>query len=105
MTTTPRGDLSVTHAQASQSSWYHGFTQAATTKYWAAASPESPSDSSSCGHSSTRTSAGSYTTPKGQGWMFATGDGSPTFGFLTFGTNPDGPFASFFNTLATAPAS
>ena len=98
MSTTTRGDLSVTNAQASQTSWYHGFTQAATTKYWAAAA---------------RISIGfvflwafldknfgwQFTTPKGQGWMFATGDGSPTFGFLTFGTNPDGPFASFFNNL------
>ncbi len=96
MSTTTRGDLSVT--EASQSKWYHEFMQAASTRYWAAAA---------------RISIGfvflwafldknfgwQYTTPKGQGWMFATGDGSPTFGFLTFGTNPDGPLASFFNNL------
>jgi thiosulfate dehydrogenase [quinone] large subunit len=98
MSTTTRGDLSVTDAEASHASWYHGFRQAATTKYWAAAA---------------RISIGfiflwafldknfgwQFTTPKGQGWMFATGDGSPTFGFLTFGTNPDGPFAGVFNNL------
>lgn len=96
MTTTTQGDLSVT--RASQGSWYHGFTQAVSTKYWAAAA---------------RISIGfvfiwafldknfgwQFTTPEGQGWMFATGDGSPTFGFLTFGTNPDGPLAGFFNSL------
>lgn len=40
-----------------------------------------------------------YTTQSDSAWNFATGDGSPTFGFLTFGTNPDGPFASFFTSL------
>ncbi len=33
-------------------------------------------------------------------WMFGTGDGSPTTGFLKFGVNPEGPFASFFTSLA-----
>ena len=31
--------------------------------------------------------------------MFGTGDGDPTFGFLKFGTNPEGPFASAFTGL------
>ena len=98
MSTTTRGDLSVTETQASHSSWYHGFTQAATTKYWAAA---------------TRILIGfvflwafldknfglGYTTQSDAAWNFATGDGSPTFGFLTFGTNPDGPLAGFFTGL------
>jgi thiosulfate dehydrogenase [quinone] large subunit len=39
-----------------------------------------------------------YATEKG--WMFGTGEGNPTKGFLKFGVNPDGPFASFFNGLA-----
>ena len=96
MSTTTQGDLSVT--RVNEKSWYHGFTEAASTKYWAAAA---------------RISIGfvflwafldknfgwQYTTPEGQGWMFATGDGSPTFGFLTFGTNPEGQFAGFFNSL------
>jgi thiosulfate dehydrogenase [quinone] large subunit len=100
MSTTTRGDLSVT-TQTSQSTWYHGFTQALSTKYWAAAA---------------RIGIGfvflwafldknfgwQYTTPKGQGWMFATGDGSPTFGFLNFGVNPEGPFAGFFNNLGVS---
>ncbi len=33
-------------------------------------------------------------------WMFGTGDGSPTAGFLKFGANPNGPFVGFFNGLA-----
>jgi thiosulfate dehydrogenase [quinone] large subunit len=95
MSTTTRGDLSVNETSASHKSWYHGFTQAATTKYWAAA---------------TRILIGfvflwafldknfglGYTTQSDAAWNFATGDGSPTFGFLTFGTNPDGPLAGFF---------
>ena len=33
-------------------------------------------------------------------WVFGTGDGNPTVGFLKFGVNPNGPFASFYNNLA-----
>ncbi len=33
-------------------------------------------------------------------WLFGTGDGSPTAGFLKFGVNPNGPFHQFFNDLA-----
>ena len=96
MSTTTRSDLSVTTTH--QNAWYHSFVQAVTTKYWAAIA---------------RIAIGfvflwafldknfgwQYATPEGQGWMFATGDGSPTFGFLTFGANPEGPFAGFFNSL------
>jgi len=39
-----------------------------------------------------------YATTKA--WIFGTGDGSPTVGFLKFGVNPDGPFASMFTGLA-----
>jgi len=39
-----------------------------------------------------------YATEKG--WLFGTGEGNPTAGFLKFGVNPDGPMASFFNGLA-----
>ena len=39
-----------------------------------------------------------YATTKA--WIFGTGDGSPTVGFLKFGVNPDGPFASTFTGLA-----
>ena len=74
MSTTTQGDLSVT--RVNQDTWYHGFTEAVSTKYWAAAA---------------RISIGfvflwafldknfgwQFTTPEGQGWMFATGDGSP----------------------------
>jgi thiosulfate dehydrogenase [quinone] large subunit len=41
-----------------------------------------------------------YSTPSGKGWMFGTGTGNPTAGFLKFGANPNGPFASFYNGLA-----
>jgi thiosulfate dehydrogenase [quinone] large subunit len=34
------------------------------------------------------------------GWMFGTGQGNPTAGFLKFGANPNGPLHSFFNGLA-----
>ena len=33
-------------------------------------------------------------------WMFGTGDGNPTAGFLKFGVNPNGPFQSFYTGLA-----
>ncbi|MCA0330348.1 MAG: hypothetical protein LCI03_10675 [Actinobacteria bacterium] len=39
-----------------------------------------------------------YATEKG--WLFGAGEGNPTAGFLKFGVNPDGPFASFFTGLA-----
>lgn len=39
-----------------------------------------------------------YATTKG--WLFGTGEGNPTAGFLKFGANPNGPLASFFNGLA-----
>jgi thiosulfate dehydrogenase [quinone] large subunit len=96
MTTTAKGDLSVT--QASQGSWYHGFTQAATTKYWAAIARIAIGFVFLWAFLDKNFGLG-YTTPGEGAWNFATGDGSPTFGFLTFGTNPDGPFASFFHNL------
>jgi thiosulfate dehydrogenase (quinone) large subunit len=33
-------------------------------------------------------------------WLFGTGDGNPTAGFLKFGVNPNGPFHDFFTGLA-----
>ncbi len=33
-------------------------------------------------------------------WMFGTGEGNPTAGFLKFGVNPNGPFHSFYTGLA-----
>jgi thiosulfate dehydrogenase (quinone) large subunit len=33
-------------------------------------------------------------------WMFGTGDGNPTAGFLKFGANPNGPLHDFFTNLA-----
>lgn len=35
-----------------------------------------------------------------KGWLFGTGEGNPTAGFLKFGVNPSGPFASFYTGLA-----
>jgi thiosulfate dehydrogenase [quinone] large subunit len=35
-----------------------------------------------------------------QAWMFGTGTGNPTAGFLKFGANPNGPLASFYSGLA-----
>lgn len=96
MTTTAKGDLSVT--QASQGSWYHGFTQAATTKYWAAIARIAIGFIFLWAFLDKTFGLG-YTTPSEEAWKFAAGDGSPTFGFLTFGTNPDGPFAGFFHNL------
>ncbi len=40
-----------------------------------------------------------------KGWLFGTGEGNPTLGFLKFGVNPNGPLASFYNGLApTSPS-
>ena len=35
-----------------------------------------------------------------KGWLFGTGEGNPTAGFLKFGVNPNGPFHDFFTNLA-----
>ena len=98
MSTTTRGDLSVTQQEASQVSWYHGFTQAATTKYWAAIARISIGFIFLWAFLDKDLGLG-YTTQSDAAWNFAAGDGSPTFGFLTFGTNPDGPFASLFHNI------
>ena len=45
-----------------------------------------------------KTFAWGYSTTKA--WMFGTGDGSPTTGFLKFGVNPNGPFHDFYTGLA-----
>lgn len=42
-----------------------------------------------------------YATKSEAAWQFGAGDGSPTNGFLKFGTNPEGPFASTFQNLAS----
>ena len=34
------------------------------------------------------------------GWMFGTGKGNPTAGFLKFGVNPNGPLHDFYTNLA-----
>jgi thiosulfate dehydrogenase [quinone] large subunit len=96
MTTTAKGDLSVT--QASQGSWYHGFTQAASTKYWAAIARISLGIVFLWAFLDKNFGLG-FTTPSEEAWNFALGDGSPTWGYLTFGINPEGQLASFFNTL------
>ena len=44
-----------------------------------------------------------YSTTKA--WMFGTGDGNPTAGFLKFGVNPNGPFHTFYTNLAPDSAS
>ena len=41
-----------------------------------------------------------YATPEAKAWLFGTGDGSPTTGFLAYGVNQAGPFADFFTGLA-----
>ena len=43
-----------------------------------------------------------FATSSDKAWLFGTGDGSPTTGFLKFGVNPEGPFADFFTGLAPA---
>ena len=45
-----------------------------------------------------KTFAWGYATTKA--WMFGSGDGSPTAGFLKFGVNPNGPFHDFYTGLA-----
>ena len=96
MTTRTRDDLSVSTTESS--SWYRHFKMAASTRYAAATS---------------RILIGfvflwafldknfglEYATASGNGWAFGSGEGDPTFGFLKFGTNPEGPFASTFTGL------
>lgn len=79
-------------------SWYHGFTIAQTTKYWAAIARIFLGFTFLWAFLD-KNFGWQYATAKGSGWMFGTGDGDPTFGFLKFGTNPNGPFASFFTGL------
>ena len=44
-----------------------------------------------------------YATEKG--WLFGTGEGNPTAGFLKFGANPNGSLHSFYSSLApTSPS-
>jgi thiosulfate dehydrogenase [quinone] large subunit len=43
-----------------------------------------------------------YSTTKG--WMFGTGEGNPTAGFLKFGVNPNGPLHDFYTNLAPSSA-
>ena len=96
MTTQAHDQISVTTTEPT--GWYHGFAMATSTKYWAATA---------------RILLGftflwafldknfglEFATPSGQGWAFGSGDGDPTYGFLKFGTNPEGPFASTFTGL------
>lgn len=96
MTTTAGGELSV--HRASQPSWYHGFAQAQSTKYWAALSRIAIGFVFLWAFLDKNFGLG-YATPSEGAWNFATGDGSPTFGYLTYGVNPEGPLASFFHGL------
>ena len=43
-----------------------------------------------------------FATPHGQGWVFGTGVGSPTYGFLKFGANPDSPLSAVYVNFANA---
>ena len=95
MTTTHHSDLS---ASTSERGWYHGFTMAATTKYWAAVARIAIGFVFLWAFLDKNFGLG-YATPSEGAWKFATGDGSPTFGFLTFGVNPEGQFADFFHNL------
>ena len=101
MTTTAKGDLSVT--QASQGSWYHGFTQAATTKYWAAVARIAIGFVFLWAFLDKNFGLG-YATPSEGAWQLGTGDGDPTFGFLKFGVASDSslffiPTGDFFTGL------
>ncbi len=78
--------------------WYHGFSMASTTKNWAAVARILLGFTFLWAFLD-KNFGWQFATPKGQGWMFGTGDGDPTFGFLKFGTNPEGPFASMFTGL------
>lgn len=96
MTTHARDDLTV--SQSESQSWYRHFAVAASTRYWAAVSRILIGfvflwaflDKNFGWHHATESNAS---------WLFGTGDGDPTFGFLKFGTNPEGPFADTFTGL------
>ena len=78
--------------------WYHGFSMASTTKYWGAVARILLGFTFLWAFLD-KNFGWQFSTAKGQGWMFGAGDGDPTFGFLKFGTNPNGPFASVFTGL------
>ena len=42
-----------------------------------------------------------WATASKDAWKFGTGDGSPTFGFLKFATNPASPLHSFYGNIAS----
>lgn len=42
-----------------------------------------------------------FATKSAAAWQFGAGDGSPTYGFLTFGSNPEGPFHGLFSDMAS----
>ncbi|MEO8329485.1 MAG: hypothetical protein ABI586_05725 [Candidatus Nanopelagicales bacterium] len=78
--------------------WYRDFSPAKSTKYWAATARIMLSFIFLWAFLD-KTFGLKFSTADGQGWALGTGDGDPTFGFLKFGTNPEGPFASFFTGL------
>lgn len=95
MTTTQQSEHGVS---TSERGWYRGFVVSATAKYWAAVARIALGFVFLWAFLDKNFGLG-YATPSEGAWQFATGDGSPTFGYLTFGINPEGPFASFFNNL------
>lgn len=78
--------------------WYHDFTESAATHYWAAISRILISFVFLWAFLD-KTFGLTYATPDNQGWLLGAGDGDPTFGFLKYGTNPEGPFAGLFTGL------
>ncbi|MFZ0325070.1 MAG: hypothetical protein WAN48_13195 [Actinomycetes bacterium] len=43
-----------------------------------------------------------WSTPSAEAWKFGFGDGSPTYGFLKFATNPDSPLSGVWSSFADA---
>ncbi len=96
MTTTAKGDLSVT--QASQGSWYHGFTQAATTKYWAAIARIALGFVFLWAFLD-KTFGLTYATPERQRMDVRNGRRQPDIRLPHLRGQPRGPFAGFFHSL------
>ncbi len=88
-------------AATSADGWYRGFAASTKARYWAA---------------SARILLGfvffwafldktfglGWATDSAQAWQFGTGDGSPTYGFLKFASNPDSPLNGMFTSFADA---
>jgi len=96
--TTQMDTNQVTNTTPVKGHWYRDFVVSPTARYWAAIARILLGFTFLWAFLDKTFGLG-YATEASAKWVFGTGDGSPTFGFLAFGTNPNGPFASFYHSL------